>query len=215
MLEVGKVYTKPELSQIFGTKAKQGIDRKLERYGITFSVSGKGERAVYEIQKIQDPFKVFAITELGFDANTDFRKLRNFYFYYFNDEEFMAMPDEVKESRMRKEGKDISRQTIANYTAKLEAHDLINRYSPDYIYYFAYKGEQRIVQREEYSKAWREYWANREDGMDYFETINFMIATYGGVARKQAIPQINGIYNKQIEYMLSLIQQSIENELEG
>ena len=42
-----------------------------------------------------------------------------------------------------------------------------------------------------------------------------MIATYGGVARKQAIPQINGIYNKQIEYMLSLIQQSIENELAG
>ena len=41
MLEVGKVYTKPELSHIFGTKAKQGIDRKLERYGITFSVSGK------------------------------------------------------------------------------------------------------------------------------------------------------------------------------
>lgn len=109
MLEVGKVYTKPEMSHIFGTKAKQGIDRKLERYGITFSVSGKGERAVYEIQKIQDPFKVFAITELGFDANTDFRKLRNFYFYYFNDEEFMAMPDEVKESRMRKEGKDIYR----------------------------------------------------------------------------------------------------------
>lgn len=215
MLEVGKVYTKPELSQIFGTKAKQGIDRKLERYGITFSVSGKGERAVYEIQKIQDPFKVFAITELGFDANTDFRKLRNFYFYYFNDEEFMAMPDEVKESRMRKEGKDISRQTIANYTAKLEVHDLINRYSPDYIYYFAYKRKQRIVQREDYSKAWHEYWAKLNAGVNYYKAMDDMIFTYGGVARKQAIPQINGIYNKQIEYMLSLIQQSIENELAG
>lgn len=215
MLEVGKVYTKPEMTHILGTKAKQGIDRKLERYGITFSVSGKGERAVYEIQKIQDPFKVFAITELDFDASTDFRKLRNFYFYYFNDEEFMAMPDEVKESRMRKEGKDISRQTIANYTAKLEAHDLINRYSPDYIYYFAYKGKQRIVQREEYSKAWREYWAKLNAGVNYYKAMDDMIFTYGGVARKQAIPQINGIYNKQIEYMLSLIQQSIENELEG
>lgn len=215
MLEVGKVYTKPEMTHILGTKAKQGIDRKLERYGITFSVSGKGERAVYEIQKIRDPFKVFAITELGFDASTDFRKLRNFYFYYFNDEEFMAMPDEVKESRMRKEGKDISRQTIANYTAKLEAHDLINRYSPDYIYYFAYKGEQRIVQREEQSKAWHEYWAKLNAGVNYYKAMDDMIFTYGGVARKQAIPQINGIYNKQIEYMLSLIQQSIENELAG
>ena len=116
---------------------------------------------------------------------------------------------------MRKEGKDISRQTIANYTAKLEAHDLINRYSPDYIYYFAYKGEQRIVQREEYSKAWREYWAKLNAGVNYYKAMDDMIFTYGGVARKQAIPQINGIYNKQIEYMLSLIQQSIENELAG
>ena len=37
---------------------------------------------------------------------------------------------------------------------------------------------------------------------------------YGGVARKQPIPEINGIYNEQIEYMLSLIYQSIENEIE-
>lgn len=215
MLEVGKVYTKPELSRIFGTKAKQGLNRKMTGYGITFAVSGRGEKSVYEIQKIQEPFKVFAITELGFDANTDFRKLRNFYFYYFNDEEFMAMPDEVKESRLRKEDKDISRQTIAKYTEKLRGHDLIDRFGNGFIYYFAYKGEQRIVQREEYSKAWREYWANRNDGMDWYDAIYNMIATYGGVARKQPIPQINGIYKEEIEYMLSLIQQSIENEIGG
>lgn len=41
-----------------------------------------------------------------------------------------------------------------------------------------------------------------------------MRSKYGGVARKQAIPEINGIYNEQIEYMLSLIYQSIENEIE-
>ena len=216
MLEAGRAYPKPEMSRIFGTKAKQGLDRKLERYGITFSVSGRGEQAVYEIQKICDPFKVFAITELGFDANTDFRKLRNFYYYFFNDEEFMAMPDEVKEARMRKESKDISRQTIANYTAKLEAHNLIDRsVHNDFIYYFAYQGEQRIVERAEYSKAWREYWQNKADGMEYFEAIGEMIFNYGGVARKQAIPAINGIYNEKIEYLRSLIQQSIEKEIEG
>jgi hypothetical protein len=42
-----------------------------------------------------------------------------------------------------------------------------------------------------------------------------MRANYGGVARKQAIPEINGIYNEKIEYMLSLIQESIENEIGG
>lgn len=216
MLEVGKAYPKPEMSLIFGTRAKQGLDRKLERYGITFSVTGRGEQAVYEIHSICDPFKVFAITELGFDANTDFRKLRNFYYYFFNDEEFMAMPDEVKEARMRKEGKDISRQTIAGYTQKLIARDLVDRSShSSFIYYFAYKGEQRIVERAEYSKAWREYWQNKDNGMDYYEAILDMIVTYGGVARKQPIPELNGIYNETIEYLRSLIQQSIENEIGG
>ena len=38
---------------------------------------------------------------------------------------------------------------------------------------------------------------------------------FGGVARKQAIPEINGIYNEKIEHMLSLIQQSMESEYEG
>lgn len=42
-----------------------------------------------------------------------------------------------------------------------------------------------------------------------------MRADFGGVARKQPIPEINGIYNDKIEYMLSLIQQSIESEYEG
>lgn len=214
MLEIGKMYPKSEMSRIFGTNTKQGIERKLNRYGITFVVSGRGEKAIYEIQEIQNPFKVFAIIELGFDANTDFRKLRNFYYYFFNDEEFMAMPDEVKEARMRRESKDISRQTIANYTAKLERNKWISRYGSENIYYFAYQGEQRIVEREEYSKAWKEYWANKENGMNNYEAIFYMIATYGGVARKQAIPEISAFVIEELEYMLSLIQQSIENEME-
>ena len=41
-----------------------------------------------------------------------------------------------------------------------------------------------------------------------------MRANYGGVARKQAIPEVNGIYNEKIEQMLSCIQKSIENEME-
>ena len=49
--------------------------------------------------------------------------------------------------------------------------------------------------------------------MEYYEAINEMIANYGGVARKQPIPELNGIYNEKIEYLRSLIQQSIENEI--
>ena len=48
--------------------------------------------------------------------------------------------------------------------------------------------------------------------MDSYEAISIMIADYDGVARKQAVPEINGIYNKEIDYMLSLIQKNMEKE---
>ena len=45
-----------------------------------------------------------------------------------------------------------------------------------------------------------------------FSEFHFWVK-YGGVARKQAIPEINGIYNEKIEYLRSLIQASLENEM--
>ena len=215
MLEVGKCYSKPELTEMFGTKDKQGLERKMIGYGIVFSVSGKGESAVYEIQKMADPFKIFAITELDCGGNTSFEKLRNFYWYYFNDEVFMAMPDEVKEVWMKREHKTITRQTIASYTQKLLAKNMIDRNTKNFVYYFAFKETQRLTDRTEYLQAWHEYWADLANGLCSFDAICNMRANYGGVARKQAIPEINGIYNEKIEYMLSLIQESIENEIGG
>jgi hypothetical protein len=209
------VYSKPELTQMLGTRSKQGIDRKLDRYGVVYEVCGRGERAVYTVKGMADPFKVFAITELGYDANTDFTKLRNFYYHFFEDEEFRAMPDEVKEVRMRKMGHDVSRQTIATYTRKLEDNELISRNTRDFIYYFAYKQTQRICDRSEYVQAWFEYWDDIESGLNCYDAIANMMTDHGGVARKQPIPAVNGIYNSKIEYMLSLIQQSIESEYEG
>ena len=212
MLEIGCVYSKPELTQMLGTRSKQGIDRKLDRYGVVYEVCGRGERAVYTVKGMADPFKVFAITELGYDANTDFIKLRNFYYHFFEDEEFRAMPDEVKEVRMRKMGHDVSRQTIATYTRKLEDNELISRNTRDFIYYFAYKQTQRICDRSEYVQAWFEYWDDIESGLNCYDAIANMMTDHGGVARKQPIPEVNGIYNAKIEEMLSYIQQSIENE---
>lgn len=215
MLKIGCLYTKPELTRILGTRSKQGIDRKLERYGVVFEVCGRGENAVYTIKAMSNPFKVFAITELGFDANTDFVKLRDYYCHFFEDEVFMSMPDEVKEVRMRAFGKNISRQTIATYTHRLEINELINRYTDNYVYYFAFKDEQRMADRSEYIQAWRDYWDDVNNGLNSFEAIENMRTDYGGVARKQPIPEVNAIYNEQIEYMLSLIQMSIENEMES
>ena len=213
MLEL-KTYSKAELVAMFGTKDTEGLKRKLEGYGIVFDISGRGNHATFDIHEIQKPFKLFCITELGIDARTDFQKLKYFYYYFFNDEEFMAMPDEVKEHRMDGFGRHVSRQTIASYTKKLARNELISWSTSEFIYYFAYKHTQRITDRGEYRQAWQEYWQNKENGIDSFSAICAMRAKYGGVARRQAKVEINGIYLPQIEQMQTLIQKELEHDID-
>ena len=209
-----RCYSKDELTGIFNSRNRQTIRRKLERAGVIFEEYGRGNNWNIDIKRLNDPFQIFCMTDLGFTGGTDFYKLRYYYYYFFSDEEFMAMPDEVKEKRMRDKGRDISRQTIAGYTRKLESRNMINRRTSNFLYYFAYKQTQRFTTRSEYGRAWAEYWNNKDRGLDNRDAITLMRSKYGGVARKQAIPEINGIYNEQIENMLSLIYQSIENEIE-
>ncbi len=214
MLEL-KSYSKAELSQILGTRDLQGLKRKLTNYGVKFDVAGRGESAVFTITDIERPFKLYSIIELGFDAHTDFTKLRNYYYYFFNDEEFRAMPNEVQENRMRSVFKDVSRQTIANYQMKLHRKNFINLQSFNYIYYFAFKDTQIIAEREEYCAAWHEYWSDIANDVSSFEAIAKMQRKYGGVARKQQIPDLNGIYMKEIDYLCNLIQGDLESEIEN
>jgi hypothetical protein len=212
MIELRK-YSKSELSQILKTNNNQSMKRKLERWGISFTEKGRGNNLEITITSIANPFKVYCITELEMGANTDFQKVRNLYYAFFNDDEFRAMPDEVKERRMRDNGKPVSRQTIADYLRKLDDKNYIKLNTGDYIYYFAYKENQRIVERQEYIKAWHEYWKDIDNGLYSREAIGNMIWNYGGVARKQEKPEINGIYkNAEIQYLCDLIQESIENE---
>ena len=71
-----------------------------------------------------------------------------------------------------------------------------------------------MTDKEEYCKAWRECHQRLEKGMNWTETISIMRNDYGGIARKQAIPEINGIYNEEIKLLCNLIQGDIEKELE-
>ena len=96
MLEIGRSYSKTEMTQILAAKSKQGIDRKLSRYGVEFDGCGRGEKAIYTIKKMADPFKIFAITELDCDGNTDFTKLRNFIYHFFEDEIFMTIVEQAR-----------------------------------------------------------------------------------------------------------------------
>ena len=214
MLEVGRTYTRAELVKMFGNGTNQGLTRKLTRNGIAYRSEGRGQEFKITVTGKEKPFKVFCMNEFGLDGRTDYQKLRNFYYYFFNDEEFRAMPDEVKEARMEAEGKHLSRQTITRYTELLRKANLMEWDTTRFVYYFAYKNTQRIVERSEYSQAWKEYWETIAAGCKSFDAICDMRFKYGGVARKQAIPEFNGIYNDKITHLMDLIQQSIEEEIE-
>lgn len=214
MIEL-RTYTIQELSEILGSNGKQAIDNKLNSWGITFTSSGRGNSREYEVTAIKNPFKIYCITELGFDNHHDFTKVLNFYYQFFNDEEFAAMPDEVKEQRMRELNQSISRQTIAKYIEKLNAKGFLTTHGTNYIYYFAYKNNQLITSKEEYCKAWRECHLRLTKGMNWAETISIMRIDYGGVARKQAIPEINGIYLEEYEKLNTLICQQLNKELDS
>ena len=150
---------------------------------------------------------------MGFEANTDFIKVRNFYYHYFNDEIFMTMPDEVKETMLEERKQHISRGPIARYTQMLVANNMIHRNTSTFLYYFAYKQKQRLVERTEYTQAWCEYWNDIHNDLYSSQARWNMIVNYGGMARKQAIPERNILLNDKIEYMLSLIYQSFDEEI--
>ena len=212
MLELRK-YPKAELSALFGTRDTQGLKRKLERYGIVYEEAGRGNTMTFDIKEITDPFKIFCITELDFDGGTDFKKVRNFYYYFFNDEEFMAMPDEVKERRMGDAGHPLTRQTIATYTRKLVQKEYIYPYTSNFIYYFACDGKQTLTDEETYKQAWREYWIHKDLGCSSREAISMMFHDYGGYARKQPVPTENVFYKEELDFLQDLIGRSLEDEV--
>lgn len=212
MLEVRK-YKKPELTEMLGTKSVDNLKKKLDRYSVEYDVSGRGEKAIFDIKVINDPFKVFCITELGFDANTNFKRLAYFLYCYFNDEEFMAMPNEVKANRLDRERKYISRQTIAVYTTRLEKKELIYRDTDKFIYYFALGKEQIITNKKEYCQAWKLYWECIEEEAESWMAMNIVRRTYGGCPRKQAIPEVNAFYLEITDYLVGLAQEVIEKDI--
>lgn len=79
--------------------------------------------------------------------------------------------------------------------------------------YFASGNYRENTTKETYSKAWKEYWQNKSEGYSTADAINEMRYNYGGVARKYPIPEWNGIYLEEINYIIDLVCESIEDEL--
>ena len=209
MLEL-RTYTYAEMSALFGTRDTQGIKRRLDRYGIEYTVEGRGASARFNIDRISDPFKVFCIIDLNFAPQTEFEKLLYFFYYLFNDDEFLGLPRETMEARMKADNHTLTRQTIQTYLDRLSAANLINQQTMEYRYYFARGNTQRETTKEEYSEAWKQYWQHKEEGFSAGEAMAVMCANYGGVARKQPIIEINGIYNDTISQINEMVCACIE-----
>lgn len=97
-----KTYTLPQLAQELGGAAdRQSVLKKLQRRGIAYTAEGRGAKLKITIQSIPDRFPTYCIRELQFAPNSDFEKVRNLFYYCFNDEEFFTYPDERKAAALR------------------------------------------------------------------------------------------------------------------
>lgn len=207
MLEI-RGYPIAEMRELLHTKAKQGIDRKLERYGVSFSSSGRGKSLIYHITAISNPFKLYCVVDLGIPAQADFIRIRNLYYYFFCVDGFMDLPLVEMEQKMCGEDADISRQCISKWIKYLRKLDYIE-FSKSYCDYYAISKSngQRIphkIEREEYAQAWAIYFEYRgKDGCTaaYQRMYNYI----GGHPYKKPIYTQNAIYAKEIEKLINMI----------
>lgn len=211
MLEIRK-YTKNELSAVLGTNTKQGIDRKLQRYGVEFVSTGWGQNLMYEIQEVPDRFKLFCITEMGISASADFTKLRNFCYYIFCDDEFAELPIVEMERIMSEDGVPMARQSISKWIEYLERIDYISLNKTDCKYYAITKTPDNQkhyteISKELYCKGWALYWKTRNiEGTN--TAYQKMFDLIGGHPCKRPKMEHNAIYQKEIEKLIELVNES-------
>lgn len=214
MLEC-RLYQYEELSKYLKTTNPQGTERKLENYGVEFSKRGVGLKSTYNITAINEPFKVFAVFDLGVDPRTDFRKLAYFIYLVLNDEEFNGMGAEMMEEYSRNKPFGMSRQTISKYLNLLEDHNLISLMRSDCVYYRVYKklGVQthEIVSRKEYADAWKIYWDCINKGYDTRAAFQSMYNKFGGAPRKHPTIGLNVFYKDVLDWLSEILENDFGN----
>lgn len=213
-----RVYDEKELGKILKTQGQKNIKEKLKRYDIDFSVSTSDNSHVFEIHKINDKFKVFCILNLGFSANTDFSMLKHFIYYFYNNDEFRILSQNLMCQILEKDlGKAPCRQTIGKWLAQLENQGLYFKDISEYKYFSVYKGNFREIPREEYCEAWKAYFdylkdcPDKEDSNSYY-AFKEMFAIIGGKAVKRPMIVNNGFYTDQIIQLTEYALESIEKD---
>lgn len=211
MLEI-RDYSIAELRTILGTKDKQGIDRKLTGYGVEFTSAGWADNRIYSIKAIPDPFKMYAITQLGIPAQADFTKIRNLYFYFFCVDGFAEWPLVEMEAILEEDGQKISSKTISKWLKYLEYLDYVKFSQCDYTYYAIYKATNgtklyKEISKDTYLEGWRIYFDSRDEegcGCAYIKMTNHI----GGHPYKRPSVDHNVAYTAEIAELIEVINAS-------
>ena len=210
MLEL-RTYTKNEITGILDTTDRQGVKRKLDGYGVEYTIDGWGNYTL-TITAINDPFRLFCITTLGIPAQADFDKLKTLYYHLFCCPEFATQPYEVMASKLKEEGEAAppSNKTIGKWVAYLGTIDFVAFDRDDCVYYAIQKGQDGMrncveISKETYCAGWRIYWEYKtKEGTDlaYYRMYNYV----GGHPCRRPKMKANGIYNKEIEQLIDILE---------
>jgi len=193
----------------------QATDRKLQNYNVQFTRTGRGAGSVYNITAIHDPFKVYAVFDLGASPQTDFKKLADFVYLILNDDAFKEMNPTMMEDYLKNEKLGISRQTLAKYIELLEEKDLISKSQSECIYYRA-KEKKGVLTREpvsfdEYKKAWQVFWNCVNDGYDRPAAFRTMRKTFGGAPQKCPKIELNAFYIHEYNWLNEILVKDFGN----
>ena len=93
-----KMYDAPVIWGYLGVKDNDAAKRKLGRYGVSCFVNGRGKTASFNITRVEDPFILYCVFNMGFSPSSNFTKLRNYLFFLLGDDEFCWLPDEPMEA---------------------------------------------------------------------------------------------------------------------
>jgi hypothetical protein len=213
MLEL-RDYTTEEIYAYLQTKDNEATKRKLERYKVDFSTSGRGKNCIYTIKAINDPFKLLCVFDIGLDPHTNFEDFKAFMYYFILDENFAWRPAEMMEEWMRKNGFVASSHTISKWLKKLEALCVISRESSSPVYYKVYKDAQgnqchEIITKEEYSKAWKVYWDCKNNGHSSEYAYAIMYNKLGGVPRKHFIFEFSAFYGDILDKIAEIVMDEL------
>lgn len=220
MLEKRK-YTRQELIDLYKTSRLDAIKNKICRAGYLYTDAGRGKDYTLEITDLpkDDQFKQYCIEELGFNAQTDFQKLKTFLFFFLENEEFMTLQYTEMEQIIKDHGGSISATTISSYFKQLSSIGWATRDPFEYVYFLhdGSSGTTKYISREEYCSINKEFWQLiKKEGKSWSEAYSKIREKYGNKPRKRLKEVKTGFFSKQYEELWDLIDIELkENQMEG